>query len=333
MCYNIDMKIFPQGFKIGARTVKTVIAASLAIMIADMIGLQYATAAGIIAILSVGNTKKSTYQLGKNRLLNFIFAMVFSTILFNIFGHHVLVFGLFLLFFIPCSAAWGIAEGIAPNAVLVTHLLVARDITPDLLLNEFLLNFIAISLAFLVNWKMPNFQNELTIRERRIEHHFQDLFKRLSYILDKQNEKEHFLHKVEDLEIYIADSLTLARTHMDNNLVDHASHSYDYLTMRARQVELFRELTELLVEIDLQSQAQAFEKLKELLLSIGQNYGRDNNAKALTAQAQEVLAYYRASELPKTRHEFEVRAQLFQILQLIQSFIQIKHDYVLETRS
>ena len=121
MCYNIDMKIFPQGFKIGARTVKTVIAASLAIMIADMIGLQYATAAGIIAILSVGNTKKSTYQLGKNRLLNFIFAMVFSTILFNIFGHHVLVFGLFLLFFIPCSAAWGIAEGIAPNAVLVTH--------------------------------------------------------------------------------------------------------------------------------------------------------------------------------------------------------------------
>ncbi|MDN6030475.1 MAG: hypothetical protein L0I13_05415, partial [Lactococcus plantarum] len=119
---------------------------------------------------------------------------------------------------------------------------------------------------------------------------------------------------------------------MDNNLVDHASHSYDYLTMRARQVELFRELTELLVEIDLQSQAQAFEKLKDLLLAIGENYGRDNNAQALTTQAQEVLAYYRASELPKTRHEFEVRAQLFQILQLIQSFIQIKHDYVLETR-
>ncbi|MDN6070824.1 MAG: aromatic acid exporter family protein [Lactococcus plantarum] len=326
------MKIFPKGFKIGARTIKTVIAASLAIMIADMIGLEYATAAGIIAILSVGNTKKSTYQLGKNRLLNFIFAMVFATILFTILGHHVLVFALFLLFFIPCSAAWGIAEGIAPNAVLVTHLLVAKEITPELLLNEFLLNIIAISLAFLVNWKMPNFQNELTIRERRIEHHFQDLFKRLSYILDKQTEKAHFLHKVEDLETYITDSLALARTHMDNNLVDHASHSYDYLTMRARQVELFRELTELLVEIDLQSQAQAFEKLKDLLLAIGENYGRDNNAQALTTQAQEVLAYYRASELPKTRHEFEVRAQLFQILQLIQSFIQIKHDYVLETR-
>ena len=326
------MKIFPKGFKIGARTIKTVIAASLAIMIADMIGLEYATAAGIIAILSVGNTKKSTYQLGKNRLLNFIFAMVFATILFTILGHHVLVFALFLLFFIPCSAAWGIAEGIAPNAVLVTHLLVAKEITPELLLNEFLLNIIAISLAFLVNWKMPNFQNELTIRERRIEHHFQDLFKRLSYILDKQTEKAHFLHKVEYLETYITDSLALARTHMDNNLVDHASHSYDYLTMRARQVELFRELTELLVEIDLQSQAQAFEKLKDLLLAIGENYGRDNNAQALTTQAQEVLAYYRASELPKTRHEFEVRAQLFQILQLIQSFIQIKHDYVLETR-
>lgn len=326
------MKIFPKGFKIGARTVKTVIAASIAIMIAEMIGLEYATAAGIIAILSVGNTKKSTYQLGKNRLLNFICAMLFATILFTILGHHVLVFGLFLLFFIPFSAACGMAEGIAPNAVLVTHLLVAPHITPELLLNEFLLNFIAISLAFLVNWKMPNFQNELTIRERRIENHFQDLFKRLSFILDKQSEKEHFLHKVEDLEKYIADSLLLARTHMDNNLVDHASQSYDYLMMRATQVELFRELTEILVQIDLENQSQIFQKLKVLFLAIGENYGRDNNAKALMAQAQEVLAYYRASELPKTRQEFEVRAQLFQILQIIQSFIQIKRDYVIEKR-
>lgn len=326
------MKIFPKGFKIGARTVKTVIAASIAIMFSEMIGLEYATAAGIIAILSVGNTKKSTYQLGKNRLLNFLFAMLFATILFTFLGHHVLVFALFLLFFIPCSAAWGMAEGIAPNAVLVTHLLIAPHITPELLLNEFLLNVIAISLAFIVNLKMPNFQDELTMREKRIEHHFQDLFKRLSFILDKQTEKAQFLHKVEDLEKYIADSLVLARTHMDNNLVYKASQSYDYLTMRATQVELFRELTELLVQIELQDQVQAFQKLRTLFLAIGENYGRDNNAEALMDHAKAVLAYYRASELPKTRQEFEVRAQLFQILQLIQSFIQIKYDYVLESQ-
>src|SRR5574340_1424439 len=109
------MIIFPKGFKIGARTVKTVIAASLAMFIADLLGLEYATAAGVIAILSVGNTKKSTFKSGKNRLLNFLFAMLLSTILFNLLGHHVLIFSLFLLVFIPCSAAWGMSEAIAPK--------------------------------------------------------------------------------------------------------------------------------------------------------------------------------------------------------------------------
>ena len=196
------MNILPKDFKIGARTVKTVIAASLAIIIANLFHLQYATAAGVIAILSVGNTKKSTFKSGKNRLLNFLAAMVLSVILFSILGHSVWVFGVFLLIFIPYSAACGMSEGIAPNAVLVTHLLIAPQITPQLLFNEFLLNFIAISLAFIVNIKMPNFQAELSEREKRVEHHFRDLFKRLSFIMAKQTEQVHFLHKVEDLELY-----------------------------------------------------------------------------------------------------------------------------------
>ena len=327
------MIIFPKGFKIGARTVKTVIAASLAMFIADLIGLEYATAAGVIAILSVGNTKKSTFKSGKNRLLNFLFAMVLSTILFNLLGHHVLIFALFLLFFIPCSAAWGMSEGIAPNAVLVTHLLVAPHITTSLLLNEFLLNFIAISLAFIVNWKMPNFQDELTAREKRVEHHFRDLFKRLSFIMDKKIEQTHFLHKVEDLERYILDSLVIARRHMDNQLSGNTSGSYDYLTMRATQVELFREITEILIQIDMTGQDQQFQSLEQLFKAISDTYARDNNGKALMAQTEEILTHYRASELPKTREEFEVRARLFQILQLIQTFIQIKHDYVIESRA
>src|SRR5574337_360812 len=109
------MIIFTKGFKIGARMVKTVIEDRLAIFIADLLGLEYSTTACVIAILSVTNTKKSTFNSYKNRLLNFLFAMLLSTILFNLLGHHVLIFSLFLLVFIPCSAAWGMSEAIAPK--------------------------------------------------------------------------------------------------------------------------------------------------------------------------------------------------------------------------
>lgn len=44
--------------RIGMRTVKTAIAATLAIILAEWLHLEYAVSAGIIAILSVQNTKK-----------------------------------------------------------------------------------------------------------------------------------------------------------------------------------------------------------------------------------------------------------------------------------
>lgn len=324
---------FPGNFKIGARTIKTVIAATLAILMAECLHLQYATAAGVIAILSVGNTKKSTFQSGKNRLLNFLAAMILSVILFTILGHHIWVFGLFLLIFIPFSANRGMSEGIAPNAVLVTHLMMAPVITPQVLGNAFLLNLIAIGLAFVVNLKMPNFQTELLAREKRVEHHFRDLFKRLSFILTQKTEQAHFLHKVEDLDAYIAESLTLARTHMDNRFGDGAGHFYAYFSMRATQVEIFHEIADIILQVDMTDSDVQLDDLAILFKAIGQTYTRENDGQALMMQLQETLARYRASDLPQTRAAFEVRARLFQILQLVQTFIQIKRDYLIESET
>ena len=50
--------------KIGMRTVKTAIASGLSMAVAQAIGLLYAPAAGIIAILSVGNTKENIALYG-----------------------------------------------------------------------------------------------------------------------------------------------------------------------------------------------------------------------------------------------------------------------------
>lgn len=49
--------------RIGMRTMKTAIAATLAIILAEWLHLEYAVSAGIIAILSVQNTKKGSLQL------------------------------------------------------------------------------------------------------------------------------------------------------------------------------------------------------------------------------------------------------------------------------
>ena len=53
---------------IGLRTLKTAVAAGIAIFIATLIGLSYAANAGIIVILSVQNTKRRSSELARQRL-------------------------------------------------------------------------------------------------------------------------------------------------------------------------------------------------------------------------------------------------------------------------
>ncbi|WP_423828570.1 aromatic acid exporter family protein, partial [Staphylococcus aureus] len=48
------------------RTIKLILTTVLAIYLAEFLGLSYATSAGIIAILSLLDTRKSSLKMAKN---------------------------------------------------------------------------------------------------------------------------------------------------------------------------------------------------------------------------------------------------------------------------
>ena len=64
--------------KIGLRTVKTAISAALAMIIAEKLGLLYAPSAGIISVLSVTSTKKTSVMTGIYRLLSLALATILA---------------------------------------------------------------------------------------------------------------------------------------------------------------------------------------------------------------------------------------------------------------
>ena len=71
--------------RIGMRTVKTVVSSMLSMVTAQMFSLLFWPSAGIIALLSVGNTKRSTLRTGMLRIAAFILATVIAFISFFIF--------------------------------------------------------------------------------------------------------------------------------------------------------------------------------------------------------------------------------------------------------
>ena len=78
--------------KFGMRTMKTVLACFLSMVIAQQVGLLYAPAAGIIAILSVGNTKKKSLDTGIARLVSLGIATVLAFFAFQLLGYGALGF-------------------------------------------------------------------------------------------------------------------------------------------------------------------------------------------------------------------------------------------------
>ena len=307
--------------KIGLRTIKTVIASVLAILIATQLHLLYATAAGIIAILSVGNTKKTSLKSGLGRLLSLGVAIILSFICFTTLGFHPWAFGVFLLVFIPLSVRFNLADAIVVNSVLITHFLVEKSFSWQMILNETLLMTIGVGLALLLNLYMPDNEKQLKEDIKAIEEDFRTIIFAMAAHLN--------LEKIAplddaclDLRSKLRAALNQAHIHQKNQWIGEEDYYSDYFSMRLAQLRILRDMVNLLIEIDIDG--LFVDELRKVLISTAENFAEENDGKLILWQIEAVYQNYRQKPLPQTREEFENRALLFQFLQSFRSFIEIK---------
>ena len=307
--------------KIGLRTIKTVIASVLAILIATQLHLLYATAAGIIAILSVGNTKKTSLKSGLGRVLSLGLAIILSFICFTTLGFHTWAFGVFLLVFIPLSVRFNLADAIVVNSVLITHFLVEKSFSWQMILNETLLMTIGVGLALLLNLYMPDNEKQLKEDIKAIEEDFQTIIFAMAAHLN--------LEKIAplddaclDLRSKLRAALNQAHIHQKNQWISEEDYYSEYFSMRLAQLRILRDMVNLLIEIDIDG--LFVDELRKVLISTAENFAEENDGKLILWQIEAVYQNYRQKPLPQTREEFENRALLFQFLQSFRSFIEIK---------
>lgn len=307
--------------KIGLRTIKTVIASVLAILIATQLHLLYATAAGIIAILSVGNTKKTSLKSGLGRVLSLGLAIILSFICFTTLGFHTWAFGVFLLVFIPLSVRFNLADAIVVNSVLITHFLVEKSFSWQMILNETLLMTIGVSLALLLNLYMPDNEKQLKEDIKAIEEDFRTIIFAMAAHLN--------LEKIAplddaclDLRSKLRAALNQAHIHQKNQWISEEDYYSEYFSMRLAQLRILRDMVNLLIETDIDG--LFVDDLRKVLISTAENFAEENDGKLILWQIEAVYQNYRQKPLPQTREEFENRALLFQFLQSFRSFVEIK---------
>ncbi len=312
--------------KLGMRTVKTAIGATLAILFAQTFGLKYALSAGIITVLSVQNTKRKSVEVAILRLNSTLLALGISCVLFTVFGFNPIAFGIYLLVFIPSAVHFKLSDGIVVSSVLVTHLLGEGYINLALLGNELMLMFIGAGIAILFNLYMPNMIHQIKKDQDDIEEHFRTVL----FCLASTTRSQSVAIDEESLFASLANRLDEARRRAEQNrqnyFLDEMTYYAQYMEMRTMQYQVLTNMRYTLGKVMMTLEQSIM--LADLTEHIAISLHEFNTADELIKETEAVLTSCRNQELPKTREEFENRAMLYQYLNDVMHLLEIKRQFI-----
>lgn len=317
------------------KTGKIAVGSALSIVIADLLGLSFGTAAGIITLLSVQNTKKETLQIAGRRILSFIMAMVLAWITFSTLGYSPASFGVFLFIFVIVCELGGLTEGISICAVLVTHFLTVQRMDVQDICNEFLLLVIGISVGTATNLYIPRNVTQIKDSQIYIEGKLREILRQLakelgsSKEIDQKQQGETSFSKVliaiQELHLYIQHAVKLAYEEQNNTFFSDTQYFISYMELRLTQLTVIERICSLVKKVDVSlPQAKVLARFFEY---VADSLMETNNGVALLEELEGIKHYFEQGQLPIERKEFENRAVLYLILGEMEWFLQLKIDF------
>ena len=311
-------------------TFKMAISAMISLAICQRFGIKYGTVAAVISILSIQSTKRQALKISKNRLLACSLGILISMLIYSLLGNSFWVFGLFLIIFIPITTYLKVEEGMVAAVVLSNHILIATNIGSGILINEFLLMIIGIGVAFIANLFMPSFDKEYLKHKEEIELGFKIIISEMSkglltHCIDSKVTVTFF-----EIENIIFKSEKKATSIMNNNLLKANTYYLDYILMRKAQFNIIKKMLKHFDKF-----YKSYEQttiISEYIQKISYNMSENNDCLKLLNELDGLREYFKEMELPKTREEFENRAQLLHFLNDIEDFLTIKRAFMFKNK-
>lgn len=304
------------------RTIKTALASLLAIIVAQELSLEYASAAGIIAILNIFETRKATIEGGLKRTLSAVIAIVIGGLAFEKLGYATWVFGLYLLIFVPVSFLLKIELGLGPSSVIVTHLLAFGEINSIIILNEMALVFIGTGFAMLTNFYAPNSQDHLNSLVASIDEGMKAILNMFGKSLVENLDVKLYEDKINSLEKDINKAIALAVIENDNMLENSREMLYD-LHLREREMDLLEDMYYDLKTIPPEYSDGKY--ISDILIKTSENLTEDGDMIGVKKRIDYLKDHFHMMKLPKDHEEFAIRSAVFQVFRSLDQFIEISN--------
>ena len=310
------------------RAIKIGVGSAAAIMIAEFLHLEYASSAGIVALLTITTTKWETVRLAWSRVVSFGVSVCMAFILFQVFGTNWVTYGLFMFCISAVSFLTGWESAISVNAVTGSQILMTGDFSIHFILNEFLIVVIGISVAIVLNLISDyQRQQQVIINDMRYtENEMRRTMGEIARYMLNDEQKTEVWNELIALEGYLALATDRAWNYQNDTFVSHPEYYINYFEMRSKQTNTLHTL-HYQVKI-LKNHPDHAAIAADILVYIQGNIREMNDPDEQIASVKAAYRLLMAQPIPESREDFEGQAVLYHILMDTEEFLVYEKRFV-----
>ena len=310
-------------------TIKITAAAVLAIIVTQLLNLEFSVSAGIVAILSVQPTKKETLRTALSRFLAFGIALVISGILFNLLGFTVYVFFIYLAIFILICQWRGWISSMAMDSVLISHFLTLGKTGLSEITNEVLLFIVGVGFGIFVNIFLHKKTDYIEGLKNQTDEKIKLVLHRMSLRILNPDFADYDGTCFNSLNESLFTAKKQAEENFNNQFTSRDTYDTRYLAMRENQTKVLQEMYKSVRNI--KTVPGTAQMVADFLEKVSVEYHKDNDVQNLLSELNSIREKMKTVSLPENRAEFEDRANLFTLLERLQEFLNLKKEFIVNT--
>ncbi len=315
---------------IDHKVIKTALGTFISIYLAELLGIKFGATAGIVTIISIQATKKESLKIALERFIASLVGLFIAVLSFEAFGYTPFVFGIFILIFMPVCLKFNLFQGFLATVVLATHILGLGTVSVDIVKNEIYILLLGITVALILNSYMPDMRKDLREKRKNIDslmktliNYFGDVLITGSVFVDEET-----LFKELKKELDMARDIAFKE--YNNDIFSSSREEVEFFQMKRNQYKVMVRMRNHFYRFYLSSEHTHI--ISEFTKKVADSIGVDKLYQEVLIELDRIREVFKNMPLPQTRVEFESRAMLFQFLNDIEEFLEIKRDYMKKMR-
>ena len=193
------------------------------------------------------------------------------------------------------------------------------------------LHIIAAKRAAIANIFMPSLEDKFKEDKEWIEEHYRIIINKMSKSLVTHTVDIDEQKLINEVEKRLYESKETAYKIVNNNFFKSSSYYTDYINMRINQFDTIKRMRLHFERFNIP--VEQMKVMSDFTLCVSENIREINDCEELLNDLESLRSEFKRMELPKSREEFESRAQLLQFLNDMEDFLVIKRNFFKTTNN